>query len=179
MYDRETISLWIHTTGRAVIGEYKGRFLRFLPNTVTTWKKWRTEHSQTLVLDIKKGKGPRFRLRQKPESGGLSVGEPDGALKFFPLPILNEKQLVNDELGGKKIVVVFRSDDWSFAAFERGNLNFTWQDGKMVDQSGRQWNPMTGTAGELALQPVPAVTWLTSAWKRFYPAGLIYAAEAK
>ena len=56
MFDRETVSLWIHTTGEAVIGEYKAKTLEFLPATVTTWEKWKKEHPETLVLDVKKGK---------------------------------------------------------------------------------------------------------------------------
>ncbi|MCH7725316.1 MAG: hypothetical protein IH991_02365 [Planctomycetes bacterium] len=47
----------------------------------------------------------------------------------------------------------------------------------MVDQTGKQWRLLTGTSGELTLQPIPAVTWLTRAWKRFYPEGLIYSTE--
>jgi hypothetical protein len=32
------------------------------------------------------------------------------------LTILQEKRAVNDELAGRKIVVVFDADDWTFAA---------------------------------------------------------------
>ncbi len=42
MYDKQTYSKWIHTTGEAVQGPCKGKVLTFLPNTVTSWKKWKT-----------------------------------------------------------------------------------------------------------------------------------------
>lgn len=174
MYDRETISLWLHTTGEAVVGTQKGRKLEFLPSSVTTWKKWRAEHPETLVLNVKQGKGPRFQLRDKPELGGLSVGQPDDALRLYPLPVLQKQRVINDKLGRKEVVVFFDPDAWAFAAFERGGRTFTWNDGRIVDQSGREWNLFKGTSGELALTPVPAVTWLTSFWKRFYPEGDVY-----
>lgn len=174
MYDRETISLWLHTTGEAVVGDRKGQTLEFLPSSVTTWKTWRTEHPETLVLNVKQGTGPRFRLRDKPESGGLSVGRPDDTLKLYPLSILQQRRVINDRLGRREIVVFFDPDNWVFAAFERGDRNFAWKDGRIVDQSDRKWNLLRGTSDELSLTPVPAVTWLTSYWKRFYPHGDVY-----
>ena len=56
MYDKQTDSLWVHTTGEAVVGEYQGKVLEFLPSTVTTWKRWRGDHPSTLVLNVKRGK---------------------------------------------------------------------------------------------------------------------------
>lgn len=179
MYDRETISLWIHTTGAAVIGEHDGETLSFVPSTVTTWKRWRSEHDKSLVLNVRKGMNHRFNLKKNARGGGLSVGQPNGALKFYPLSGLQKQKVVNDELDGKSIVVAFDADDWVFAAFERGGLTFSWQDGKMVDQNGQRWSVLGGTSGEATLAPVPAVTWLEKAWKRFYPDGTVYAAPSR
>lgn len=177
MFDRETISLWIHTTGQAVIGAHKGKMLKFLPSTVTTWKRWRAQHPKSLVLNVKKGKNAGFHLQKKSKTGGISVGEPNRALKLYPLSILRKQRLVNDTLDNKKIVVVFHPDDWVFAAFERGDRQFVWKGGKMIDQTGKQWDMLNGTSGKLQLKPIPAVTWYIKAWKRFYPEGVIYAAE--
>ena len=177
MYDRQTASLWIHTTGEAVIGEYKGKTLAFLPSTVTTWKKWRTEHPETLVLNVREGKNASFNLRKKPAAGGISVGKPDGELKLFPLSILQEQRVVNDQIDGKNVVVVFDADSFAFAAFERRDRTFRWKDGKMIDQTGVEWNPLKGTSGETLLKTVPAVSWLTRAWNRFYPEGAVYSGE--
>ena len=174
MYDRESISLWIHTTGEAAIGKYKGRTLQFLPSTVTTWKTWRGAHPQTLVLDVKKGSNPRFSLRENPSLGGLSVGDPSGPLKFYGLPLLQQKRVVNDELAGKKIVIVFDTENWAFAAFERGGCTFSWHDGRATDQTGKFWQLLGGSTKQHGLTPVPDVTWLTKAWKTFYPEGVIF-----
>ncbi len=35
MYDKQTDSLWVHTTGEAIKGALKGKVLTFLPSTVT------------------------------------------------------------------------------------------------------------------------------------------------
>jgi hypothetical protein len=174
MYDLESVSLWIHTTGKAVIGKHKDKTLKFLPSTVTTWKSWKKDYPDTLVLNIQKGKDPRFDMRKSPKSGGLSVGEPDGELKLYPLEILQGKRVVNDKLAGKNVTVVFDPEAFTFAAFERGDRTFSWKDGKMLDEKGTEWNPLTGTSGEMSMKRVPVVLWLTTAWKRFYPEGAIY-----
>lgn len=178
MFDRETVSLWIHTTGEAVIGEYKAKTLEFLPATVTTWKKWKEEHPETLVLDVKQGKNARFNLRQKPASGGISVGQPGSRLKLYPLELLQEKRIINDNLGKTPIVVVYDPDTFAFHAYERRELIFrVGADNKPEDESGRQWDLFTGTAGEATLKALPATPWLINAWKRFYPRGQIYSGE--
>ncbi len=175
MFDRQTVSLWVHTTGEAVIGDYKGKTLDFLPSTVTTWSHWKTQHPETQVLNVKTGKGGGFNLRRNPKSGGISVGQPSSELKLYPLSLLQEKRLINDSLGNTPIVVVFDPKAFAFHAYERGDSTFRIDvDGRMVDQSGKSWNPFTGISGEGALKPIPATPWATNAWKRFYPNGAIY-----
>ncbi len=175
MYDRETVSLWIHTTGEAVVGDYKGQSLKFLPSTVTTWKSWREEYPKTLVLNVRKGRDPRFELKARPKTGGISVGDPGGELKFYPLPHLLEQHMINDRIGTENVVVTFDPERWAFAAFARDDRTFNWKDGKLVDATGKEWNPLTGVSGEQSLKRLPAVMWLRSAWMRFYPDGDIYA----
>lgn len=175
MFDRQTVSLWIHTTGEAVVGEYKGNTLEFLPSTVTTWSNWTKEHPKTLILDVKKGKGGGFNLRKNPKSGGVSVGQPGGDLKLYPLTILRDKRVINDTLGAKPIAVFFAPGAFGFHAYERGDLTFRVDaDGQLVDQSGKKWNPFNGTSDGPMLKPIPATPWLINAWKRFYPEGQIY-----
>ena len=175
MFDRKTVSLWIHTTGEAVVGDYKGKTLEFLPSTVTTWGHWKKEHPKTLVLDVKRGENPRFNLRADLKSGGISVGQPGKVLKLYPLSALQSIRVVNDSLGGKPIVVVFDPESFAFHAFERGELSFHIDaDGAFVDQSGTKWNLYLGSSGERSLNPVPAVPWQIEAWKRFYPRGQVF-----
>ena len=63
MYDRETDSLWHQASGSAVEGELSDQQLAELPAEqwkVTTWREWREEHPDTLVLTCAhcEGRGP-------------------------------------------------------------------------------------------------------------------------
>ena len=180
MFDRETVSLWIHTTGQAVVGDYKSTILEFLPSTVTTWARWKKEHPDSLVLDVRQGKGARFNLNRKPASGGISVGQPGSRLKLYPLELFQKQSIINDNLGRTPIVVVHDPETFAFHAYERGQLNFRLNaDGTVEDQSGREWDLFTGTSGEDTLKALPATPWLINAWKRFYPRGQIYPDETR
>ena len=50
MYDHQTDSIWVHVTGEAFHGPLKGKKLKFMPSTVTTWEKWKARYPHTLVL---------------------------------------------------------------------------------------------------------------------------------
>ena len=77
MYDRETDSHWVHTTGECVKGEMKGKTLTFLPSTVTSWASWKALHPETTVLTGRRARGMmgRFDFGTQPERYGLSIGQ--------------------------------------------------------------------------------------------------------
>ncbi len=50
MYDRETGSLWSQMLQKAVTGPLAGAALKMIPVEHTTWKYWRAQHPDTLVL---------------------------------------------------------------------------------------------------------------------------------
>jgi uncharacterized protein DUF3179 len=54
-FDHETESLWSQLRGGAVAGPMSGTSLRLLPVTMTTWRNWKAEHPQTLVLSFQTG----------------------------------------------------------------------------------------------------------------------------
>lgn len=172
MYDCETTSLWVHTTGKAMIGEHKGKSLEFLPSTVVTWETWKQQHPATLVLDVKQGV-EGLELKRNPEMAGLSLGQPQNP-KLYPLRMLQENRLINDQHEGRAIVIFFDPESWQYAAFESGDRTFAWQDGKMIDSRGKRWDPVEGTSEDQSLRRLPITTWRMSAWKRFYPKGSIF-----
>ncbi len=49
-YDHQTESLWSQLKEAAVTGPLTGTHLTALPSVTTTWKAWRTQHPDTLVL---------------------------------------------------------------------------------------------------------------------------------
>ena len=60
LYDRQTKSLWMHTTGECFAGPHAGRALAPLESgRQTTWKAWREDHPDTEVM----ASDPRFVTR--------------------------------------------------------------------------------------------------------------------
>ena len=52
MYDTETQSLWSLLLEKGVTGPMNGRKLTTLPSELTTWKKWKSLHPETTVLNM-------------------------------------------------------------------------------------------------------------------------------
>lgn len=50
MFDRESESFWTQLDGRAIVGARAGEHLAHYPSTFTTWRAWKSEHPETLVL---------------------------------------------------------------------------------------------------------------------------------
>jgi hypothetical protein len=55
MYDRETKSLWEQIEGKSIAGDSNGKFLTGIPVAHSSWKIWREEHPETLVLSTQTG----------------------------------------------------------------------------------------------------------------------------
>lgn len=72
MYDQETKSLWVHTTGEAVRGPLAGRRLDFLPSLVVPWSVWKAKYPATTVLLGRQARGfmGTFALERSPISTG-------------------------------------------------------------------------------------------------------------
>src|SRR2546423_6323186 len=52
MYDDETKSVWSQYLGEAMTGELTGTRLTQLPCAILDWKTWRTQYTNTSVLDL-------------------------------------------------------------------------------------------------------------------------------
>lgn len=177
MYDKETGSLWIHTTGQAVRGKLKGRRLDFLPSVVMPWSSWKERYPQTTILLGPQARGfmGTFGLQQSPHRYGISVGQ-GAATKLYPVPGLSTGHLINDEWGGKAIVVILDPETMAARAYERGDLRFQWQKGRLTDDRGGTWDQLSGRSddGPRQLTPLPAIPWLIERWKGFYPEGSVH-----
>lgn len=175
MYDKESNSLWIHTTGQSIKGKMKGKELEFIPSTVVSWKEWKERYPETKVLTGKKARGMMgtFNLKKNLNRYGLSVGQGD-TTKLYRYEKLKEEPVVNDEFDGEKIVVMYDSENAVARAYVRGKRTFKIKNGKFVDDSGKEWSMLTGTSGKERLAPVPATAWLIERWRAFYPKGKEY-----
>jgi hypothetical protein len=130
MYDRQTESLWSQVLRKAVTGTMTDTPLKVLPSTLTTWKRWKKRHPDTLVLSLETGhrrdytrdpyesyyessRGFFSRVlggpgeEEKMLVAGVEVG---GATKAYPLDVLREKGSITDKVGTRNLTLVFETE---------------------------------------------------------------------
>ena len=184
MYDRGTESHWVHTTGECVKGEMKGKQLTFIPSVITSWGEWKKKYPKSKVLP---GKGVRgfmgtYTLDRIPNKFGISVGEGSHA-NLYRIKDLKKLRVVHDKLENQSIVVFFDTDGNFSTAWDNTELGhkFKWNGKAFVDESGDQWDMMTGRPMEKtredSMTPIPATAWLIERWKGFYPDTPIFEPE--
>ena len=184
--DVETGSRWAQLLGAAVEGPHAGKSLDQLPAVWTDWKTWRTEHPGTTVLKLSYSID-YYRHDPSPASlerrylSSLQWGlVRDGQALSWPFKELARQQVVNDELAGLPLLIVYDPKTSTLTAFERrvGDDVPTFRkvpDGLVDDRTSSVWNPVTGRAirGPLVgrrLNPVSGVISHLRAWRTFHPA---------
>jgi len=55
MYDRNYDGLWSQLKSGGLTGKFASQDLKVIPSQVTTWKNWREQHPETLILSRKTG----------------------------------------------------------------------------------------------------------------------------
>jgi hypothetical protein len=131
MYDRLTESWWQQVTGQAIVGELTGTQLEFLPSQLISWESFRTEYPNGQVLSRDTGHFRNYganpyagydsldsepfllqdatlidgRLSPKVRIVGLQI---DDEAVAYPFPFLSEARVVNDEVAGTSVVVIWR-----------------------------------------------------------------------
>lgn len=192
LYDHETDSLWVHVTGRAEHGPLKGKRLRFLPSTVTTWARWKQAHPHTLVLPgYRRGGFMGTYLGALQRRGlGLAV-QVDFRATFYPFPLLARSPVVQDVLAGVPLVVFYDAEASTATAWRRE------LDGRLLDflpaspsdaagtavyedrETGSWWNSLTGEAvrgplrGARLAQVSHHPIWVDR-FRAFYPDAPVY-----
>ena len=171
MFDHETGSYWFQVLGEAIVGALTGQRLETLPSTTATWGQWKGMHPETRVLsrdlgllggnpyarDLFVGYDRRVnreqfafpvdkdrlddRLRAGDRVLAIQVGETH---KAYPL-IDTEDKVVNDEVGGEKVVVIARVVGPTASAYlsTLGGQTFTFNlnDGVVEDvETGTKWD---------------------------------------
>ncbi|MDE2967513.1 MAG: DUF3179 domain-containing protein [Chloroflexota bacterium] len=165
MYDRNTRTLWNQFSGKPAWGPLVDRDIRLkvLPVVVTTWGDWYEHHPDTTVLSIDTGfvrdYGPGVayndyfnspltwfnvpvkddRLAQKDNVYAVRVGE---ALTAYPIEVLAERALIQDQVGLLPIVVIATANGSGGRAYESSNVLFESADpvaGTLIDANGNTW----------------------------------------
>ncbi len=136
MYDRQTGSLWSQLLGEAVEGELKGTQLEFLPAWQTTWQEWKSRYPQTLALQkgYSGGFDPYERYFRSADAGVIGEAIEDRRLYVkefvigveqndeavaYPYSVLNNQPVVNHQVGGVPVLVVFDAETGSGVVFNR------------------------------------------------------------
>ena len=202
MYDRETESFWSQLLGEAVDGPLLGTELEFVPAVHTTWEEWVELHPDTVAL-VKGYSSSRDSYSSYYNSGDAGVigetyeddrlytkefvigVEHDGEAVAFPFGVLDTAGLVNHNVGGLPVAVIFDSDTAAARVYDRtvaGDvLEFgPWEDGLIVDSAtGTIWDLNTGEAisGPLEgkmLTRVKSTASFWFGWKDWFPDTEVY-----
>ncbi|HEX8235730.1 MAG TPA: DUF3179 domain-containing protein [Abditibacteriaceae bacterium] len=88
VFDRNTESVWLQVSGRAVKGPLTGKKLKTLPLLDTTWGQWKKLHPDTIVMSPDNP----FQKFYRPKG----VAEPRGYTRF-PMPQFASTLTRNDE----------------------------------------------------------------------------------
>jgi hypothetical protein len=182
--------------------------LEILPSILTTWGAWKQSHPETRVLSAVQmgnqsnqivdpyvgyyssgaaGLGGQATLDERLPAKELVVGLRVGDEKrAYPLALLREIDIVNDELSGLPIVLIYDEELLTVFVYERiikdTERTFVLEStpGLMRDQEpGSLWDVQTGLATEgplagtrLIRLSAPLVFWF--AWSDIYPDTEVY-----
>jgi hypothetical protein len=200
MYDRQSETYWSQIGGKAIIGPKVPQELDLIFSSVTNWSKWSEEHPDGEVLSTETGIRPpsAYESRNYLERGysnpqrygaeniddrldetelvhGLRIGN---GSKAYPEDQIREKGFIQDEVGGKSIMILEKPDG-SITAFSRevkGEVkNFSIENGKLVGSEGKSYK-LNGEqiGGETELTQFTPRGFYWFAWSKFNPETEIY-----
>ena len=130
MYDRQTESWWQQATGDAIIGEFTGRQLNFIPAPLISWSDFRESFPSGEVLSRDTGRNAPYGRNPY---AGYALGNLGGPFLFrgpatpnvlspmeyvltvdmeseavtYPYDTLKAVQIVNDTIAGNEVVVLW------------------------------------------------------------------------
>lgn len=166
LYDRETESLWSQLRYEAVSGPLQGEQLEVLPTANTTWKAWKTNNPETLVLSENTGYDRNYALNPYPGYGYSTdiyfpVSQSDD--QFHP-----KEMLIGLEVNGK-----FKA--YPFSELEKSQQptikdTFQGKEIRILHNSEAKSAEILDTEGNV----LPAVTNFWFAWYAFHPDTEIY-----
>lgn len=150
LYDHQTESLWSQILTKAVTGPLTGTPLKTFPLVETTWKDWKSQHPDTLVLSMNTGYSRRYNedpygIRAEKALGLISEGEVKAygfnqlkKIKTFP---------IKDQVGNQTVLIYFEKET---------------QKAWVTDEAGKR---------------VESFLTYLRAWKSFYPDTKIFKAK--
>jgi hypothetical protein len=223
MYDRQTETWWQQAGGNAIVGELTGTQLILFPAALIPWSDFKEYYPSGLVLSTDTGHsrpygtnpyigydninnypflydGPTTPVELRPIERVLLV-ELNGESVTYPYLVLEELHVIQDEIGGVEIVIIWESgtvsaldteaikfsrDVGTANVYERmvddNMLDFEFDGENVIDTlTNSTWNTLGfATEGELAgtqLNPVVSINhfWFSAA--AFSPGTSVFGQE--
>jgi hypothetical protein len=194
VYDVETGTQWILATGKAFRGELKGEAMKPLPAELTRFSAWKTSHPDGLVLTGRRPNAPRNRiyvLDPAHLAELLLVARVGTAVRGYPFDLLDRRGLIEDDLVGTPVAVVFSRDPDCMRVYRRElggrpiALELVRRAGAVIlhERAGaREWDAATGRAlGEAsapALEALPAFPMLRERLHPHFHTATVYVDHA-
>ncbi|MCH7588407.1 MAG: DUF3179 domain-containing protein [Chloroflexi bacterium] len=220
MYDRQTETWWQQATGEAVIGELTGTQLTFLPALIIGWKEAMDTFPDAQVLSRDTGYSRDYGRNpyvgydnvqrspflyvgpstpgQLPSMARVTTVDLNGEAVAYPNDVLASEIVVNDNIGGQGVVVIWQpglasaldssdlasgQDVGANAVFLREidgqELTFVLEGGRIIDEQTRsEWNVLgQAISGDLEGKQLAAVVkvdhfWFS--WAAFRPDTRVY-----
>lgn len=185
--DRTTHSWWRQANGEAITGERKGTKMPELPSVQVTLAQWLALHPKSLIMqgdpafagEYAKDYAFERGTSRKTLTGTDTVSWHDKSWvvgitenqrsKAYDWNRLRRERCVNDEVGGKPIVLVLAEDNASYYAFERpdAQTRFSLRGDSLV--SGRLAYALNGEGASGSLKPINASQEFWHSWRTFQP----------
>lgn len=190
LVDRQTGTLWRPLTGTPVEGPLAGSGIELepLPVVLTAWKRWFESLLETRVLAGSDGEDKPAGPGGDPAAPGVFGLVLGGAARAYPVDLVARQGVINDELGGRPVVIVAEPGadpgNRTVRAFERGDRTFLRGHallgaGFLNDQNGRPWKigeeSLAAPDGR-QLPRLPGRLAAQAAWSAAYPQGQVYGA---
>ncbi len=190
LVDRQTGTLWRSLTGTPVEGPLAGSGIELqpLPFVLTNWKSWFESLLETRVLTGSDSEGkPAAGPGGDPAAPGVFGLVLGGAARAYPVDLVARQGVINDELGGRPVVIVAEPGadprNRTVRAFERGDRTFTRSGHSLLgadfvnDQNGRPWKigeESIAAPDGRQLPRLPGRLATQAGWEAAYPRGEVY-----
>jgi hypothetical protein len=190
LMDRQTGTLWRQLTGTPVEGPLAGSGLQLqpLPVVLTTWTRWFQAHLESRVLAQETApQGAEAKTGDEPAGPwvyGVAIG---GVAKAYPVDLVAKLGVIDDEIGGRPVVVVAEpgADPKSrtIRVYDRGDRVFSRSGHSFLgaafvnEQAGRAWKigeeALATTDGQKRPR-LPAKLAVQAGWTAAYPGAGVY-----
>ncbi|HSU84090.1 MAG TPA: DUF3179 domain-containing (seleno)protein [Thermoanaerobaculia bacterium] len=189
--DRQTGTLWNPLTGTPVEGALAGLRLQLqpLPVVLTTWTRWFQSHLESRVLAQETApQGAEAQPGSEPAGPWVYGVTAGGATKAYPVDLVAKLGVIDDEIGGRPVVVVAEPGadpkGRTIRVYDRGDRVFSRSGHSFLgasfvnDQGGRAWKigeeALTITDGQTRAR-IPGKLAVQAAWVAAYPGAVVWA----